>query len=63
MKYALAIGFGFWLGRKFYLNYTESEARHKEKQLIKKLTDFLEQQGLSQKEAKEEANLLLNKNN
>ena len=59
MKYALAIGFGFWLGRKFYLSYSESEALRKEKQLIKKLTDFFVDQGLSNEEVKEEVTHLM----
>ena len=54
MKYALAIGFGFWLGRRFYLSLSESEAIRREQQLIRKLTDFFKDQGFSNQEIKEE---------
>ncbi len=50
MKTILTLGVGFWLGRQLYINYDKKEARQKEAQIKRRLTQFLEDQNFSKAE-------------
>lgn len=55
MRTILALGVGFWMGRMVYINFDKKEAQEKENQVKRKLNSFLNENGLSQKEAERKA--------
>ena len=59
MRTVIALAIGFWVGRQIYINFDKEEARQKEKEAKKRLNQFLEENGLTVKEAKAQANEIL----
>ena len=59
MKTVLTLAVGFWIGRQLYINFDKKEARLKEQKIKKRLQQFLEDNGLTVKEANETTNELI----
>ena len=59
MRTIVSLAIGFWLGREIYIKYDKEEALKKEQAIKKRLKTFLEKNGLSQNEVKEETNEIL----
>ncbi|MFY0689151.1 MAG: hypothetical protein JXQ90_18420 [Cyclobacteriaceae bacterium] len=59
MKTILSLAVGFWLGRQIYIQYDKEEALLKEKAVKKKMRAFLEENGFTKTEAKEQTSELL----
>ena len=59
MRTILSLAVGFWLGRQIYLQYDKEEALKKEKVVKDRLRKFLEENGLTKSEAKEQTSDLL----
>lgn len=55
MRTVLALAVGFWIARKIYIGYDKQQALEKEAQVKKRIRQFLEDQGLTVKEAEKEA--------
>lgn len=61
MKTVIALAIGFWVGRQIYINYDKEEALKKEAQVKKRMKQFLEDNGLTQTEAKEQTEEIFSK--
>ncbi|MDN5201240.1 hypothetical protein QQ008_07700 [Fulvivirgaceae bacterium BMA10] len=59
MRTILSLAVGFWLGRQIYIQYDKEEALKKEKVIKARLKKFLEENGLTKSEAKEQTSDLL----
>lgn len=59
MRTVIALAIGFWVGRQIYINFDKEEARQKEREAKKRLKKFLEENGLTVSEAKEQTNEIL----
>lgn len=59
MRTILSLAVGFWLGRQIYIQYDKEEALKKEKVVKDRLRKFLEENGLTKSEAKEQTSDLL----
>lgn len=55
----LALGVGFLIGRHIYKNYDKKEADRKEAQIKRRLTETLEDLGLTKREVKSQSNHIL----
>ena len=51
MKTIIALAVGFWIGRQIYIHFDKEEARKKEAAVKRRLKKFLEENGLTGKEA------------
>lgn len=59
MKTVITLAIGFWIGRQIYINFDKEEARLKEQKAKNRLKQFLEDNGLTVTEAKEQADEIL----
>lgn len=50
MKGVLYVGVGFWLARALYLKYSKAQQLQHQKELQKRLDDFLKDQHFTKKE-------------
>ncbi len=51
MKTVITLAVGFFIGRQIYINYDKNEARKKEAEVKNRLKQFLQENGLNEKEA------------
>lgn len=59
MRTVLSLAVGFWLGRQIYIQYDKEEALRKEEIVKDRLKKYLEENGLTKAEAKEQTKDLL----
>ena len=59
MKTVITLAIGFFIGRQIYINYDKSEARKKEAAVKDRLKEFLQDNGLSQKEASQQSDKIV----
>lgn len=55
MRTILALAVGFWIARTLYINFDKEQTRKKQATIKKRLTAFLEENGLSPGEAVEQS--------
>lgn len=55
----IKVAIGFYLGRTFYLEYTKQQALKREQEIRDKIILFLQENGLSLREATEESDAFL----
>lgn len=59
MRTVIGLAIGFIIARQIYINYDKEQANQKEKALKNRLKRFLQDNGLTLREAEHEANKLI----
>ncbi len=59
MKTVITLAIGFFIGRQIYINYDKNEARKKEAEVKDRLKQFLQENGLNEKDASKQSDKIV----